>query len=258
MAGAEEFWLLIDDLMNQHITLTTDLIKEADKLELQRVEFLRESYTQIDDMIYKSAPDVNKFTQQFYDIGKKEAVDSMKVEAFTGAADTNALYHLSNYNMDLIKNMNMDMRMEIRQRVWQGVARDQSPAQIARRIEKLPIEPIKAGNRTLSPKYRAKMIAHTESVRARVQGQLVSFKQYGVEYKEVLNRPSACGLCKLRRADNPYKIDDSNGDPPFHPYCRCSLIAASPPMDTPIDPSSYTDLVTKETVNVNPDLVFTI
>lgn len=257
VTGAEEFWKLIDELLNQHIVITSDLIKEADKIELQRLDFLRESYKQVEDMIWDSAPDVNKFTQQFYEIGKQNGFDNMKVASFTGAADTNALYHLSNYNFDLIKNMNMDLRMEIRQRVWQGVARDQSPAQIARRIEKLPIEPIRAGKRTLKPADRAKMIAHTESVRARAQGQLISMKQYGIEYKEIITKPGACPICKGIRNDNPYPIDDDT-NPPFHPLCRCGMIAASAPLSNPSDPSSYPDLVSGEMVKVNPDLVFAI
>lgn len=255
--GAEEFWKLIDNLLDQHIILTADLIREANLIELGRLDYLRDSYKQFDDLIYNASPDINKYTQRFYDIGKQDAAGKMKVSAFMGTVDTNALYHLSNYNFDLIKNMNMDLRMEVRQRVWQGVARDQSPSQIARRIEKLPLEPVKAGKRMITPKARAKMIAHTESVRARTQGQLISFKQYGIRFKEIVTKPGACPICKAIRADNPYPIDDDT-NPPFHPFCRCGVIPVDDPLDKPENIKDYPDLVSGETVPVNPDLIFNI
>lgn len=260
VAGAEEFWKLIDSLINQNVELNAEHVAAASQKDLLNYNFLYEIAPDLNKIIQDAVPDIETFTKQFYDAGKEQGFNDLDVKAFTGATDTNALFNLTNYNYDLIKNVNDDIVRGVRQRVWQGVARGRSNKEIERQIKKLPLQPIPAGNRMLSSAERSKLIAHTESSRGRHQGIYMSYKQYDVSHYNLENTPwkRLCNRCKSLAAKNPYKIDDLTGWPPIHPLCHCGTSAASDPADSAVDPVSYMDFVTGESVKVNPDLVLSI
>ncbi|MGB9979388.1 phage minor head protein [Methanobacterium sp.] len=257
---ASEFWKLIDSLISQNVELNAEHVAAAKVKDLQNYNFLYEIAPDLNKIIQDAIPDIESFTKQFYDAGKAQGFKDLDVKTFAGASDTNALFHLTNYNYDLIRNVNSDIVRDVRQRVWQGIARDQSPKEIARRIEKIPLEPIQAGNRMLSPAERSKLIAHTESSRGRHQGIYMSYKQYDVSSYDLVNTPwkKLCNLCKSLAANNPYKIDDLSGWPPIHPVCHCGTAAASDPSDVASDPSSFMSFVTGESEKVNSNLVLSM
>jgi hypothetical protein len=257
VAGAEEFWKLIDSLINQNVELHAEHVAAAKAKDLQNYNFLYDIAPDLNKIIQDAIPDIEAFTKQFYDVGKAQGFSDLDVKAFTGASDTNALFSLTNYNYDLIRNVNDDIVRGVRQRVWQGVMRGRSNKEIERQIKKLPLEPIPAGNRMLSPVERSKLIAHTESSRGRHQGIYMSYKQYDVSHYDLVNTPwkKLCQLCKSLAAKNPYKIDDLTGWPPIHPLCHCGTSAAEDPSGVASDPVSFMDFVSGESVKVNSDLI---
>ena len=259
--GSNEFWKLIDSLINQHITITKDHILEASKNSELKLEYLRQIYPDINDIIHDATPDIQSYSEKFYNAGKKAGFDELGVKAFTGASDTNALFHLTNYNYDLIRNLTDDLARGVRQEIWQGVARDRGLKEIARRIEKVPdLQPLQNGRRTWSVAERAKLIAHTESSRGRHQGLYMSFKQYDVTHYDLVNTPwkRLCPDCKSLAAGNPYEIDDLTAWAPIHVLCHCSNIAASDPAEKAKDPDEFMNMVTGELESVNKNLVFAI
>ena len=257
IAGAEEFWKLIDSLINQNVELNAEHVAAAKAKDLQNYNFLYDIAPDLNKIIQDAVPDIEAFTKQFYDTGKAQGFSDLDVKSFTGASDTNALFHLTNYNYDLIRNVNEDIVRGVRQRVWQGVARGRSNKEIERQIRKLPLQPIPAGNRMLSPAQRSKLIAHTESSRGRHQGVYMSYKQYDVNAYNLENTPwkRLCKNCKSLAAENPYKIDDLTAWPPIHPLCHCGTSAASDPADNGVDPGEFRSFVTGEVEKVNPNLV---
>jgi hypothetical protein len=255
--GASEFWKLIDSLIEQNVTLNSEHVKAATLKDLQNYNYLYDIAPDLNQIIQDAVPDIESFTQQFYDAGKASGFDELAVKSFTGAADTNALFNLTNYNYDLIRNVNDDIVRGVRQEIWQGVARDRSPVEISKRINKLPLQPIQAGNRMLSPAERSKLIAHTESSRGRHQGVYMSYKQYDVSHYDLVNTPwkKLCNICRSLARKNPYKLDDLTAWPPIHPLCHCGTSASSEPSDKASDPKEYMDFVTGESIKVNSNLV---
>ncbi len=261
IAGAKEFWKLIDSLLDEHVTITKEHVLTASKNTDLNLEYLRRIYPEIDNIIQEAVPDIRTYTEKFYNAGKSAGFTDMGVTAFTGAADTNAMFHLTNYNFELIRKLTDDLAAGVRREVWQGVARDRGLKEIARRIEKVPdLVPLQRGGRVWTIKERAMLQAHTESTRARHQGLYMSFKQYDVTHYELVNTPweRLCKLCKARAAKNPYEIDDLTGWAPIHVRCYCSNIAAADPAEKPSDPDEFLNMVTGELESVNKNLVFAI
>lgn len=259
--GAEEFWKLINNLLAEHVTISKEHVLAASKNTDLNFEYLRKIYPDIDNIIQEAVPDIRTYTEKFYTAGKTAGFSDMGVKAFVGASDTNAMYHLTNYNFELIRKLTDDLAAGVRREVWQGVARDRGLKEIAKRIEKVPdLVPLQRGKRVWTIAERAKLQAHTESTRARHQGLYMSFKQYDVTHYELVNTPweRLCKLCKARAAKNPYPIDDLTGWSPIHVLCYCSNIAASDPAEKASDPNEFLNMVTGEMEQVNKNLVFAI
>ena len=211
---------LILSLMNQQVSLTQDYLKEAEANAIMKTDFLQGITPQLDQVVYSSAPDVASYVKDFYNLGKDNGFSSMKVDTFTGQADTNALYSLTQYDFGLVTNLSDDLRNEIQYTVWNGVADSNGIPTIAKALEQTTLEPLTVGNRVIDIPTRAMMIAKTEAVRANNQGLLMSFKQYGVQMVDVVNGPNPCDDCQDIADNGPYPIDDiPDGGPPFHPNC---------------------------------------
>lgn len=256
--GMREFQDLIKSILDQQININIDLVKEANKLELLRTDFLDQVNT--DKLLKNNYDNVKDYTKQFYDIGKEKGFSQLQVKEFVSQVDTHALFNLTNYNFGLIKNVSDDVTRQIRKEVWQGVSRDESVVQIAERIKKTGIEPIETINgRKITVDQRASMIARTESTRARNQGLINSYLQYGIgSFNSVVVRTAGtCNDCLDIEAKGPYDIKkDSDKIPPHHTRCNCHPEPAEEPNSEPKDPNSFPDLVSGENVNVNPNINF--
>lgn len=255
-----EYKKLIDSLMNQEIEITAKHIEEAKAKDLTRIEYFYTVESDLNEAIYEKANDIEGYVKTFYDLGKKYGFNELEVEAFTGQADAQALFSLSNYNFGLIKNLNDDLREGIRQEIWKGVLENEGPIQIADMLRSLNIPDLKVSNRTISADIRANAIARTESMNAVNQGLYMSFAEYGIETVnvEVVDDDRLREEHAAIAEKNPWNLQDlidEEGLPPFDVNCRCTLTAADEPNDKPEDPQSYFDTVTKEQVNLNEDLI---
>jgi len=251
---SKAFHDLIKSLMGQQVSLTQDYLKEAEANQIMKADFLQGIGPQLDQVVYSSAPDIAGYVKDFYDLGKENGFKDMNVEAFTGQADTSALYSLTQYDFGLVTNLSNDLKNEIQYTVWNGVANSNGIPTIAEALQNTTLESLQVGNRLIDIPTRAMMIAKTEAVRANNQGLLMSFKQYGVQMVDVVNGPMPCDDCQDIADNGPYPIDEiPDGGPPFHPNCECTLIAASDPNSDPSDPSSYPDNIDGSMQNVSDD-----
>ena len=101
-----------------------------------------------------------------------------------------------------------------------GLAAGLSPESIGRNITDL-----------VGAKWRADMIAHTESSRALVTSTLDTYSQNSVSQFDWRLSDGACPECEEYSAGSPYYSDDVNNAPPGHPYCRCSTLPVIAPID---------------------------
>jgi SPP1 gp7 family putative phage head morphogenesis protein len=103
-----------------------------------------------------------------------------------------------------------------------GVSKQQSTEYIAKRIEKIFADPMRA--------YR---IATTEISRAQHAGQLMAAKESGFKHKRWISARDACKRCrklmgKLVEIDKPFYVDQDGGPhsvvqhPPMHVNCKCA------------------------------------
>jgi hypothetical protein len=256
--GMKEFQNLIKSILDQQIFLNLDLVKEAGKLELLRVDFLDSISSDVDKLLQNNYDNVVDYTKQFYDIGKEKGFGQLQVKQFTSQADTHALFNLTQNNFGLIKNISDDVSRKIRKEVWEGVSRDESVVQIAKRLENVGLEPIETiKGRKYTVEQRASMIARTESARCRNQGLVMSYLQYGVEYfnSVVVKTPGTCNDCLDIEDKGPYSIKkESDKIPPHHTRCNCHPEPAEEPNKEPKDPESFPDLLSGENVKTNPNI----
>lgn len=76
--------------------------------------------------------------------------------------------------------------------------------------------------------YEARRLLITEGTRVNANAQVAMMKANGYDYCEIVPESNACGICKPL-ANRPIKIDDAvSGEniPPFHPHCKCGLVAS--------------------------------
>lgn len=260
LMGMPEFQELIKNIMDQQIIINVDLVKEASKLDLFRADFLDSINGDVDKLLQGNYDNVKDYTQQFYEVGKEKGFNQLQVKQFVSQVDTHALFNLTNYNFDLIKNVSSDVTRHIRKEVWEGVSRDESVVQIAERIKLTGIEPIETNTgRLFTVEQRASMIARTESMRASNQGLVNSYLQYGVKSfnSKVTKTKGTCQDCLDIEADGPYSIEkDSDKIPPHHPHCNCYPEPDDEPDSEGHDPESFPDLVSGEEINTNPHINF--
>nr|MBF6591687.1 hypothetical protein [Ktedonobacterales bacterium] len=91
-------------------------------------------------------------------------------------------------------------------------------------------------------RYRANMIAITETARAETFGQFVAMMQSGVKNKEWMTTVGACALCVTNQERGPVPLmqpfPSGHLAPPGHPICRCSLAPST--ANTTLDDWAYT------------------
>jgi SPP1 gp7 family putative phage head morphogenesis protein len=80
---------------------------------------------------------------------------------------------------------------------------------------------------------RADMVANTETTRVLTAGQYDSYRTMGVEWVSFLSAEDARveELCNENESEGAIAIwdDFTNGSPPVHPNCRCTIVPATGP-----------------------------
>ena len=211
----------------------TEEYAEMQMMNQRQVEafFRRSGITEkFDQLINFNAADSEQFIQEFYRIGAELGYDDIEQVLSYTLADQEALYHVSQYNFDLVTNVNTELRNGIREVILNAVAQGEGYQTTMRNLMELPLTPI---NNNISVRTRAEMIARTEYARAVNTGTLQAYANYGVD-KVIINTSHdklVCDYCITLEEGNPYSLHEAMKLLPAHPNCRCNYAAYIPEPD---------------------------
>ena len=201
---------------------------EARRIFYENEEYNEHTFGKIEEQIKEIANDTSltadEIITRIYDSGLQAGADEIKRTKYYNDATKYGLSFLQNYNFDLITNINTDLANHIRAEIFTGIAAGEGMPEVAQRI--LAATDNSLTGKTLSARQRAMMIARTETARAMTQGRLQSYANYGVREVKILTAgdENVCAIC--REAETKiFKIEEAGNLVPFHPLCRCSVMA---------------------------------
>ena len=226
-----------------------------EKLESQWERILSGKYENIEELL-----------NEIYEYGKIQGYEDISEKLRFTEADKLALTHIRNYNFNLIRKLDGELRQGIKNQIFQGVIEGEHPNSLAPKIRDLGLKTLP--NSTLSPLQRATMIARTETARAQNTGILQSYVNEGFTEVKILTAEddNVCYLC-LRNAYefNDDKIVYSNrGDErvhniqdmiknkswvPLHPNCRCTYVCVTGSRGEPPENPYVVNLINEDTHN---------
>ena len=225
-------------------------------LESQWDRILSGKYENIDELI-----------EEVYDYGKLQGYQDMPRKIKYTEADKLALAHARNYNYQLIRKLDGELRRTVKDRIFQAVISGEHPLTLAPKLVELGVKPL--SNSTLSPRQRAVMIARTEVSRAKNTGILQSYVNEGYDQVKILTAEDSnvCYLC-LKNAYEFNEDDDITFENkgkekihnikdlinkkhyvPLHPQCRCTYLSVWKDDMTPPDNPYTVDLTNEESRN---------
>ena len=216
--------------------------EEAKELFGQQIEYndivfnsIRED---LEEIVYETNLSAEQLIDRIYDLGLEKGFREIRRTKYYNDATKYGLKLLQDYNFELIQTLNEDVIEHIRTQIFIGITAGESMPEVMRRILHAHEESLTG--KTLTARQRAMMIARTETARAMTQGRLQSYANYGVEKIKILTAEddNVCPVC-LQAAyifkgemsiDNVageriHNITDANKLVPFHPNCRCSVMA---------------------------------
>ena len=229
-----------DKIINHYINWLDS--SEAKKLfyeEIQnREEYFQTIDSDLDDIIQDTSLSADRIIEKVYRKGLSYGYkDINRLPVFNDACKY-GLKATQEYNFELITNVSNDLRDSIKHHIFRGIAEGQSIHEVARAITDSGLKPIEG--KTLSAYQRASLIARTEIARSMTTGRLQSYANYGVEKVKILTAgdDNVCPIC-LEAAhvfngekthdniigEKVYDLDKASDLIPFHPACRCSVIA---------------------------------
>lgn len=201
---------------------------EARRIFYENEEYNEQTFSKIDDKVKEIVNDTSltadEIISRIYDSGLEAGADEIKRTKYYNDATKYGLHFLQSYNFDLITNINTDLANHIRAEIFAGIAAGEGMPEVAQRI--LAATDNSLTGKTLSARQRAMMIARTETARAMTQGRLQSYANYGVREVKILTAgdENVCAIC--REAETKiFKIEEAGNLVPFHPLCRCSVMA---------------------------------
>lgn len=215
-----------DKIINHYINWLDS--SEAKKLfyeEIQnREEYFQTIDSDLDDIIRDTSLSADRIIEKVYRKGLSYGYkDINRLPVFNDACKY-GLKATQEYNFELISNVSNDLIDSIRHHIFRGIAEGQSIHEVARAITDSGLKPIEG--KTLSAYQRASLIARTEIARSMTTGRLQSYANYGVEKVKILTAgdDNVCPIC--RKAEKKiYTLEEASNLIPFHPACRCSIIA---------------------------------
>lgn len=202
---------------------------------------LRSFFTQsgirdeLEPIIERSVADSDAYLEQFYKTGLSLGYKDLHTKLVFTEMDKEALYHLKNYNFDLIRDLNKELQTGIKTVITESVLEGHGYQETASRLLELPLEPIKSN---VSLRQRAEMIARTEHARAVNTGTIQAYTNMGVTEVEILTAGDAyvCEDCLDAEAAGPIPLKEAMDLIPFHPNCRCSYVPVIDSIDHNADP----------------------
>ena len=225
---------LLSGLDNQMLTaaewLGTPEAKEFFNTRQSEIrEFFQESgiRQQLRDIIDYNAKDSDDLIKKFYQVGSQLGYRDIHKKLLYTPADKKALFHVTQYNFDLIRDLNNQLFEGIQETIFNTVAAGHGADVTTREILNLGIKPLPIKNedgevvRLISPRVRARMIARTEHARAVNTGTLQAYSNYGVEHVEIITvgDSDVCDICLDLADNNPYTLQEAMALLPAHPNC---------------------------------------
>ena len=116
---------------------------------------------------------------------------------------------------DRVWNGKQGLEEKVRQGLVDCVARGDSKDRLVKQL----METFDIGYR------QSDRLVRTELAYVQTRSTIDTYKEANVEYYEILTAEDegVCDICDS--ADGKYRIDDTTHLPPFHPNCRCSILA---------------------------------
>lgn len=223
---------------DRQLGLVSDFLGSAEYAELQYMNqmqidaFFRNSgiSERLDELIKYNASTSEEFISEFYRLGAEQGYDDIEQTLAYTLADEKALSFIHQYNFDLIRNVNNELRDGIKRTILESVAAGEGYQTTMRKLMELPLTPI---NNNISVRTRAEMIARTEEARAHNTGTLHAYANYGVDMVEVITSHDSlvCDYCIDLEENNPYPLQQAMSLLPAHPNCRCYYVAHIPEPD---------------------------
>jgi len=240
----EEYFESFIDGFNKQISLFIKWLEsdEAKELFRQHGEYndivfdsIRED---LEEILHETNLTAEQLIDRIYDLGLDKGFSEIRRTKYYNDATMYGLKVLQDYNFELITTLHEDIIEHIRTQIFLGIAEGEGMPEVAKRIRNATGESLTG--KTLTARQRAMMIARTETARAMTQGRLQSYANYGVTKIKILTAEDAnvCPIC-LEAAyifngemsmDNVagekiWDITDADKLVPFHPNCRCSVMA---------------------------------
>lgn len=231
---------LFDKIISHHIDwLDSPEAKKVFYEDIQnREEYFQAIDQDLDDIINDTSLNADKIIEKVYRKGLNYGYkDINRLPVFNDACKY-GLKATQEYNFELIRNVSDDLIDSIRHHIFRGVAEGQSIHEVARAITDSGLKPLEG--KTLTAYQRASLIARTEIGRSMTTGRLQSYANYGVKKVKILTAgdDNVCPICLEaahifngeKTQDNiigekVYSLEDASDLVPFHPACRCSVIA---------------------------------
>ena len=217
---------LFDKIISHHINwLDSPEARKVFYEDIQnREEYFNTIDSDLDDIIRDTSLSADRIIEKVYRKGLSHGYkDINRLPVFNDACKY-GLKATQEYNFELIRNVSDDLKDSIRHHIFRGIAEGQSIHEVARAITDSGLQPLK--NKTLSAYQRASLIARTEIARSMTTGRLQSYANYGVKKVKILTAgdDNVCPIC--RKAEKKiYTLEAASNLIPFHPACRCSVIA---------------------------------
>lgn len=201
---------------------------EARKLFYEQIKAKEEYFEaidkDIDDIIQDTSLSADRIIEKIYNKGLQYGYkDINRLPVFNDACKY-GLKATQEYNFELIQSVTDDLKESIKHHIFRGVAEGQSVHEVARAITDSGLEPLEG--KTLTAYQRASLIARTEIARSMSTGRLQAYANYGVEKVKILTAgdDNVCPICRNAKK-NIYTLEQASNLVPFHPACRCSVIA---------------------------------
>ncbi|WP_458454172.1 phage minor head protein [Methanobrevibacter sp.] len=235
-----ELTRLFDKIISHHVDWLDS--PEARKVFYEKIQNREEYFNTIDsdldDIVRDASLSADRIIEKIYRKGLNYGYKDINRLPLFNDACKYGLKATQEYNFELISNVSNDLRDSIKHHIFRGVAEGQTVHEVARAITDCGLQPLEG--KTLSAYQRASLIARTEIARAMTTGRLQSYANYGVEKVKILTAGDdhVCPIC-LEAAhvfngektygniigERVYDLDKASDLVPFHPACRCSVIA---------------------------------
>lgn len=242
------YYNLLENHIQNQIDATIKWIESEDAREyfFGESEYQQDVFRSLEDewdsILESKYPSVESLLSEVYRRGKAKGYSDMREHIRYTEQDKIALDFVTNYNFQLIRNIDYDTRSQIKSKIIESIISGEHPYVITPKILKVAEEKLEGSNFT--PRQRATMIARTEVSRVQNTGILQSYVNEGYTEVKILTAEDGhvCDTC-LRYAfefnDNDITFENCGEErvhnisklikgglfPPFHPLCRCTYLS---------------------------------